>query len=151
MLPVWFGYKTWTLASSDEYVFNLDIYLVKSTEPNSSKHEDFGLCRGIVLKLLSVIENFANHAIFFDNFFTSFYLSLHLKNSNFIAIGTIWDNRLQMCPLKSVKCVLKDRKGYCDYQYEEEKKYFCPMERKLSNDTCFNIRKKHPIKMFAVI
>lgn len=146
MGPVWFGYKAYTLASSHGYVFNLDIYSVKSTEPNSSKHEDFGLCRGIVLNLLSVIGNFANHAIFFDNFFTPFYLSPHLKNSDLSAIGTIWDNCIQMCPLELVKCVLRNRKGYYDYQYEEKYNNCCPMERQLSNDSCFNILKNTSYK-----
>lgn len=85
-----FGYKAWTtLASSDGYVFHFGIYSGKSTEPKSSKNENFGFGCGVVLNLLSVVENPANHVIYFDNFFTYFYRLCHLKNIGFIATGTI--------------------------------------------------------------
>lgn len=78
-LKVRIGYKAWTLALSDGYVFQFDIYSSKSTGPKSSEYEDFGLGGGVVLNLLSIVETPAKHAIYFENFFTSFYLFCHKK------------------------------------------------------------------------
>ncbi|GBN02525.1 hypothetical protein AVEN_245-1 [Araneus ventricosus] len=44
--PIRFGYKAWTLASSEGYVYQFDIYSGKSTGAKSSKNEDFGLGGG---------------------------------------------------------------------------------------------------------
>lgn len=120
--PIRFGYKAWTLASSDGYVFQFDIYSGKSTNSQSSNNEDFGLGGSVVLNLLSVVETPAHHAIYFDNFFTSFHLLCHLKNKGFHATGTIQENRIKICPLEPVTSFRKKERGYYDYRYEEQNK-----------------------------
>ncbi|XP_054708299.1 piggyBac transposable element-derived protein 3-like [Uloborus diversus] len=95
--PIRFGYESWTLASSDGYVFNFDIYTGKSTTANSSEYEKFGLGGSVVMNLLKVIETPINHDIYFDNFFTSFPLLCHLKYLGFNATGTMRKNRIDNC------------------------------------------------------
>ncbi|XP_035228761.1 piggyBac transposable element-derived protein 3-like, partial [Stegodyphus dumicola] len=41
--PIRFGYKAWTLASSDRYVFHFDIYAGKVTALKLKEYEEFGL------------------------------------------------------------------------------------------------------------
>lgn len=120
--PVRFGYKAWTLASSDGYVFNFDIYTGKSITSVSSEYEEFGLGGSVVINLLRAIENPVNHAIYFDNFFTSFYLLSHLKAIGFHATGTVRENRLRNCPLEPSKSMKKKERGSYDFQYEEKSK-----------------------------
>ena len=84
-------------------MFHFDIYSGKSTNPKPSNYEDFGLGGSVVLNLLRVVVTPANHAIYFDNYFTSFYLFCHLKNNSFNDAGPIQENCIQIHPLEPVK------------------------------------------------
>ena len=51
--PIRFGYKIWTFCSSDKFLYQLNIYTVKSTdEPRSSDL----IGQTVVKKLLQVVE-----------------------------------------------------------------------------------------------
>ena len=50
--------------------------------------------------LLSIVENLACHCVYFDNFFTSYYLLRDLHEKNFRAVGTIRKDRTIKCPLR---------------------------------------------------
>nr|CAI5870117.1 unnamed protein product [Callosobruchus analis] len=39
--------------------------------------------------------------VFFDNFFSSFKLFVHLKNNGYFATGTIRENRTNKCPMEN--------------------------------------------------
>ncbi|GBL84497.1 hypothetical protein AVEN_117241-1 [Araneus ventricosus] len=95
--PIRFGYKAWTLTSFEGYVYHFDIYSGKATGPKSSEYEDFGLGGGAVLNLLSVVESSRNHAIYLDNFVTSFHLLCNLKKKGASATGSIQGKRIKMC------------------------------------------------------
>ena len=63
--PVKFGMKIWFLASTQGYPFSFDVYTgkdISSSEPLGER---------VVNKLTEVLEKYSNHAIFFDNFFSS--------------------------------------------------------------------------------
>ena len=65
--PVRFGYKAWTLASSDGYVYAFDIYTGKS-KTDHTIDSFLGLGGKVVTQLLQVVDN-GFHAMYFDNFF----------------------------------------------------------------------------------
>ena len=65
--PVRFGFKIWCLCSSEGYLFNSIPYIGR----DEAFDKELGLRAGTVLKLLEVVENGAEHEIYFDNFFTS--------------------------------------------------------------------------------
>lgn len=116
--PIKFGYKSWTLASSDGYIYAFDIYEGKSTGNDVSNN--LGLGGNVVLNLLSVIENPINHHVYFDNFFTSIQLLVKLGNLNYFATGTVRDNRIRKIQnLKSVKDFKKLQRGAYDFEYEK--------------------------------
>ena len=87
-------------------------------EPNK-KFSSLGLGGDVVLNLLSVVEKPINHQIFFDNFFSSFKLFVHLKNNGFFATGTIRDNRLFKCPLEETKSIGKKVRGTYAAAYDK--------------------------------
>jgi DNA excision repair protein ERCC-6 len=87
--PIRFGYKLWMLCSSDGYPYQAIIYCGKADRP-----EHLGLGEHVVTTLASCISDKTQHELFFDNFFTSHSLLLHLKADGLKATGTIRDGRL---------------------------------------------------------
>ena len=55
---------------------------------------DLGLGASVVMSLLRVVSNPQQHAIYFDNFFTSHKLMIKLHQSHFHATGTVREPRL---------------------------------------------------------
>ena len=86
-------------------VSHFDIYSSKSSNPLSSDYEDFGLGESFVLNLLRVVEIPAKHAIYFDNYFTSFYLICR-----FNATGTIQEKSIYMST-RTCEIFSKEREG----------------------------------------
>ncbi|XP_065320355.1 piggyBac transposable element-derived protein 3-like [Gordionus sp. m RMFG-2023] len=117
--PIRFGYKSWILASSDGYVFSFDIYQGK----RENKYE-YGLGGNVIIKLLKALQKPNYHKIYFDNFFTSFKLLSYLKQMGYFATGTVRDNRIEHCPVKSIKVVAKKERGYYDYRFEKLNEIF---------------------------
>lgn len=117
--PVRFGFKIWCLTSSDGYLFQFIPYGGKEKDPVK---QQFGLGGHIVLELLSLVKNKSHHKVYFDNFFTSYNLMIHLKGLGFHATGTIRENRLMSCPLEPAKNMAKKDRGVYDgrYDYENE-------------------------------
>ena len=114
--PVRFGFKIWCLCSSEGYLFYSLPYA--GQEPNK-KFSSLGLGGDVVLNSLSVVVKPINHQIFFDNFFSSFKLFVHLKNNGFFATGTIRDNRLFKCPLEETKSIGKKVRGTYAAAYDK--------------------------------
>ena len=56
--------------------------------------------------------------VYFDNWFSTLNLFLYLKQIGINAVGTIRQNRLQGCPLKSSKEFCKEERGSYDYHVD---------------------------------
>ncbi len=65
--PIRFEFKVWCLASYDGYLYQFNVYAGKCTMISN----DLALGGQVVTQLLDIVENPSNHAIYFDNFFTS--------------------------------------------------------------------------------
>lgn len=113
--PVRFGFKMWCLTSSDGYLFQFIPYGGKSV---INAKREFGLGGQVVIDLLKVIENRNSHKIYFDNFFTSFNLLVHLRNEGYFATGTVRENRILKCPLETNKSMGKKQRGAMDSCYD---------------------------------
>ena len=103
--PVKFGMKIWFLASAQGYSFSFDVY----TGKDMSSSEPLG--ERVVNKLTAVLENYSNHAFFFDNFFSSKALCRDLIRKSLRCIGTIRQNRTQNCPLTLPAVMKKNERG----------------------------------------
>ncbi|XP_066258479.1 piggyBac transposable element-derived protein 3-like [Euwallacea similis] len=116
--PVRFGFKLWCLCSSDGYLF----YSLPYSGAQNQTHSSLGLGGDVVMSLLSVVDKPVNHQIFFDNFFSSFKLLVHLKNNGYFATGTIRENRTNKCPIENSKSFGKKVRGSYISAYESESK-----------------------------
>lgn len=116
--PVRFGFKLWCLCSSDGYLF----YSLPYGGAQNQTHSSLGLSGDVVMSLLSVVDKPVNHQIFFDNFFSSFKLFVHLKNNGYFATGTIRENRTNKCPIENCKSFGKKDRGSHISAYDSESK-----------------------------
>lgn len=79
------------------------VYQGASTELSD---KEFGLGPSVVLTLIRSIPR--GSTLYFDRYFTTIPLLLHLKSKKFLATGTVMSNRIQKIPLTSDK-ELKER------------------------------------------
>ena len=93
--PIKFGYKNWVLASSDGCPYKFETYTRACDTKDSSKR----IGPQVVSSLLSIVENPACHCVYFDYFFTSYYLLRDLHEKNFRALETTREGRTTKCPL----------------------------------------------------
>ena len=68
---------------------------------------------------LGIVENPAWHCVYFDKFFTSYYLLRDLYEKNFRALGTIREGRTTKCPLRPSKIVEEEERGFFDHRSDE--------------------------------
>ena len=94
--PIRLGYKFWALCDSSSYCFNFNLYCGKNLSDQRKGSYVF-------LKTLDAIEEIQSHTAFFDNFFTSYQLLIHLKSFGFQAKENIKDNGLRKGPLTDKK------------------------------------------------
>ena len=91
------GYKAWTLASSNGYVYAFDLYTGKSNIEKTYE-SSLGLGGKVVVDLLQILEK-EYYAVYFDNFFASFDLLAYLNDAGYYACGTMRENRTANCHL----------------------------------------------------
>lgn len=113
--PIRFGYKLWCLCSSEGYLYQFIPYGGAGGFP-----KEIGLGAHTVLRLLSVVDYPIRHDVYFDNFFTSYYLMCLLSERNFFATGTVRVNRLAGASLKTGAKNLP--RGANDYTFDKTNK-----------------------------
>ena len=90
--PVKWGYKVHCLCGSDGIMYDFIIYSEKieplPNEPN------LGASSNIVINLATTIPNDLNHLLYFNRWFTSLPLQMHLKKKGIHCLGTVNINRL---------------------------------------------------------
>ncbi|GBN51322.1 PiggyBac transposable element-derived protein 3 [Araneus ventricosus] len=128
--PVKFEYKLWILSSFDGYPFYIIPYQGaqkgNGSENSSerlettmkSKKEKKTLSQRVVENLLSVAEIPAKHKIYKDNFLTSYDHFVSLRGKRFFATGTVRENRMAKCLLKSSKILEKMDRGISDRKFD---------------------------------
>lgn len=102
--PVRFGLKLWAICNKEGFIFDFDIYCGKGSNHLSSKQlENLSSCAlgsRIVLQMLQKLlttvtpRNISRYHIYFDNFFSSPDLLVHLRKIGLRATGTVRANRV---------------------------------------------------------
>ena len=113
--PIRFGFKAWCLNSPDGYLLAFDIYqgaggIVTRPEYVAA----FGKCGAVVKSLVDELPKEIRQDslhVFTDNLFTSLPLAGALKDEGIGLTGTIRQNRLKGCPLRSVNAMKKAERG----------------------------------------
>lgn len=113
--PIRFGYKLWCLCSSEGYLFQCLPYAGAS----DNYDRQIGLGADVVLRLLDIVENPEHHKVFFDNFFTSYYLMCLLNEKRFCATGTVRNNRIGGATLHEGKQL---KRGETDFVFDTTNK-----------------------------
>ncbi|XP_068212129.1 piggyBac transposable element-derived protein 3-like [Palaemon carinicauda] len=108
--PIGFGYKCWVIASSCGLPYKVTVYEGKTE-----------MCKGpfgtrTVMDCLKVCQVPASQHIYFDSFFTSYDLIAELKTLGYRATGTVRQNRIKGCPLKTDTDMKKTERGSYDYR-----------------------------------
>ena len=103
--PVKRGFKNFVRSGSSGMMY--DLFL------NSGSLEKGQKCAGAfcVLKLIETLPRHQNFRSFFDSWFCSLQLCLHLKVLGFIVTATLRADRMKSCPLPAEKDLKKDGRG----------------------------------------
>lgn len=97
--PIRFGYKLWCLCSSHGYEYTAIPY----AGAEDSYDKKLGLGAQTILRLIDNVDYPTRHQLFFDNFFTSYYLMCLLTEKRMCATGTVRNNRIGGANLKTGK------------------------------------------------
>jgi len=103
--PHRFGFKIFNYAGSSGMIYDFLPYAGQSTDYNKLREDElgFGVGAKVVLNLSKSIDFPERSAVFFDNFFTGVKLVAHLKEYNLLSVGTLRQDRTELCPLLSDK------------------------------------------------
>ncbi|XP_025772751.1 piggyBac transposable element-derived protein 1 [Puma concolor] len=118
--PIRIGYKIWCGTTTQGYL----VWFEPHQEESSvmvDKDLNLGLGGNLVMHFADVLLERGQYPyhLCFDSFFTSVKLVSALKKKGVRATGTIRENRTEKCPLMNVEHMKKMKKGYFDFQVEE--------------------------------
>ena len=110
--PIRFGFKLWSIASSDGYLVHAEPYCGSDTDLPVT-----GLGQGsdVVLGLIEKSKIEAGSAVIFDNLFTSLPLLDRLTDLQVGGLGTLRQNRFQGAPIATKATLDKKERGCYDY------------------------------------
>ena len=111
--PKKWGFKNLVRAGASGFMYDFFLYAGKD-EPDPQAN--IQICAQVVSKLCKDLPGHLNHKVFFDNWFTTLDLMMHLKQQSLHAVGTIRQNRVKNCPLKPSKDLEKEGRGSLDYR-----------------------------------
>ena len=109
--PIKFGFKVWSLASTDGYLYHAEPYAGAKAQ---IKSYGLGLGGDVVISLIEKCGISARSHIYMDNFFTSLRLLDALNERHIHGTGTIRANRLEKCPLMDKNTIGKQQRGYSE-------------------------------------
>lgn len=112
--PHKWGYKIYVLSGVSGFAYDIEIYTGQENDEalRPMGEPDLGSCANVVVRLSRCIPP-NNHKLYFDNFYTSLPLLVHLANRNIHALGTVRRDRVpdnSLPPLSELK--VKER-GFC--------------------------------------
>ncbi|XP_066599987.1 piggyBac transposable element-derived protein 3-like [Prorops nasuta] len=158
--PVRFGLKMWAICNVDGYLFDCDIYCGKGTNIYSTSNEmKLSKCavgsRVVMLMVQKILTSVSlrkinMYHIYFDNYFSSPDLFVHLKNIGLVATGTVRHDRVK------VKNILpkKAERGAYIVQHEENSgmNFITFMDSKPVSflSTATGVTPLHKIRRFSV-
>lgn len=122
--PHHWGFKIFVLAGVSGMVYDFLVYTGKSTfGAEQGPAKELGLGASVVVELCKTINNPMECVVYFDNFFTTLPLIVHLNESlGLRSLGTIRKNRLKGCHLEDDHKLKSQGRGSFDYRVDNEAK-----------------------------
>ena len=111
--PIRFGFKMWVLTTPLGYAVQMEPY--QGASGRQTQYPGLGMGGSVVMNLIAELQEGDSYHLTFDNLFTSLKLVDCLTERGFACTGTIRSNRLEDCPLKTVKEMEKTKRGTYDY------------------------------------
>ena len=154
--PIRFGLKLWAICGISVYIFYLDIHCGKKEVQENTKLSNSTLGTKAVMKMLHELlattskDKLAKYHIYFDNFFSSPDLLVHLKKLGLKATGTVQEDRVYEMKKddkikekrEKVKMELekKSPRGTCKAKHDEifGKNYIFVIDIKCTSFICRN-------------
>ncbi len=111
--PKKWGFKIFSRNSVSGFCY--DFELEGAPDPQRPAFESIGLSSGdIVIRMCSNLPRHQNYRVFFDNYFNHMALLAKLKEWGMLAVGTLRQNRMKGCKLKSENDLKKEGRGSFD-------------------------------------
>lgn len=110
--PHKWGVKLFVLCDSQGYAYKFEIYNGAGDNVVLSHCPNLGATSNVVVRLSQTIPDFANHILYFDNFYTSLSLLVYLRARGIYSLGTIRANRIPKCRLPSDSDTKDKPRGY---------------------------------------
>ncbi|KAL1470410.1 hypothetical protein MTO96_040455 [Rhipicephalus appendiculatus] len=104
------GIKLWGRAGTSGYLYQFDVY-----QGQQNKQYRFGLGGDVVIRMCEFLPQHKGHKVAADNFFSSLELAEELAKTGLGFIGTLRNNRLRDCRLKTESDLKKEGRGAFDY------------------------------------
>lgn len=111
--PHKWGMKLFVLCDTSGYSYRFEVYHGGSDNVLIPGVGDMGATSNVVVRLSQTINNFKNHIMYFDNFYTSLPLLVYLRSRGIYSLGTIRSNRIPNSKLPTDKDISKEPRGHC--------------------------------------
>lgn len=110
--PIRYGYKMWCLCDHFGYLMQFEPYQGKQS---NRQNMDLGVGGSVVMNLLSKLPRNVSFKIYGDRYFSSLKLVNRLQEIGYGYTGTIMANRIEKCPITSIKTMEKRDRGAYDF------------------------------------
>lgn len=112
--PHKYGYKLYVLCGVSGFAYNFEIYSGQE-EPMLPNEPLLGATGNVVIRLTRIIPRFLHHKLFFDNYYTSVPLIVHLEKEGIHTSGTVRFNRLPDKDQLQANIEKNPRGGFVEY------------------------------------
>ena len=94
--PHKWGYKIYVLCGISGFAYDFELYTGQenAADKRLANEPDLGASSNIVVQLSRKIQKNVSHKLYFDNYFTSLKLMVHLAKNGIYALGTVRRNRI---------------------------------------------------------
>ncbi|CAG4946695.1 unnamed protein product [Parnassius apollo] len=110
--PHKWGYKNQVLSAVSGFSYDFDIFAGDQSNTRPVGAPDLGVSGNVVTRLTETVPRHVNHKIFFDNWFNSPKLQVHLTKIGLLPLGTVRLNRVPNIDMPLEKELTKKERGF---------------------------------------
>ena len=111
------GLKIWARTTTSGLLCDFEVYQGQGHVGPKEKNK-LGIAANVILNLCKTLPSDQHYKVYADNYFTSVPLITELQKRAIDFVGTVRNNRMKGCMLKSEKVLQKEGRGKYDYKVE---------------------------------